>query len=190
MIESKICYFEKKGKENTENTLRLAVEAARDLGIKNIVLATSKGNTAKMMADEIDHEGLNVIIVTLTYGHGKRNENAMPEELRSYLKDKGYTLCTAAHVLSGAERSLSNIFGGVYPVEIVAHTLRMFGQGTKVCVEISAMAADAGHIMCGEPVIAVGGTGGGADTAIVLRPENTCNIMKTKIDRIICKPVE
>ena len=104
--------------------------------------------------------------------------------------EKGFHLCTAAHVLSGAERSLSNTFKGVYPVEIIAHTLRMFGQGTKVCVEISAMAADAGLIRTGEPVIAIGGTARGADTAVVLRPEVSYNILKTKIDRIICKPID
>lgn len=190
MSTEKITYFESKGRENTEATLKLAIEAARELGIKNIVLSSTEGGTAKMMADEIDHEGLTVTIVTHAYGQMKPNTNPMPVELRQHLIEKGFNLCTAAHTLSGAERSLSNTFGGVYPVEIIAHTLRMFGQGTKVCVEISAMAADAGFITSGEPVMAVGGTGRGADTAIVLRPEVSSNIIKTKIDRIICKPID
>ena len=41
----------------------------------------------------------------------------------------------------------------------------------------------------GEPIIAVAGSGGGADTALVLRPEVSSKILKTKIDRIICKPI-
>lgn len=53
------------------------------------------------------------------------------------------------------------MFHGVYPVEIIAAALRMFGQGTKVCVEVATMAADAGMIPSGEPVIVVGGTGPG-----------------------------
>lgn len=190
MITDKVCYFEAKGRENTEATLKLAVEAARTLGIKNIVLSSTEGNTAKMMADEIDHESLTVTVVTHAYGQMKPNTNPMPAELRQHLVEKGFNICTAAHALSGAERSLSNTFNGVYPVEIIAHTLRMFGQGTKVCVEICAMAADAGLIMTGEPVVAVGGTGRGADTAMVLRPEVSSNIIKTKIDRIICKPID
>ena len=75
-------------------------------------------------------------------------------------------------------------------MEIIAHTLRMFGQGTKVCVEICAMAADAGFVVTGEPVVAVGGSGRGADTAMVLRPQVSSNVLKTKIDRIICMPFE
>lgn len=190
MIQDKIVYFETPGRENTENTLKLAVEAAKQLNITNIVLATTDGNTAKMMADSIDHEGITITAVTHAYGQVEPGTNPMPSELRRYLIEKGFNICTAAHVLSGAERSLSNTFKGVYPVEIIAHTLRMFGQGTKVCVEICAMAADVGYIVGGEPVVAVGGTSRGADTAMVLRPEVSSKILKTKIDRVICMPLE
>jgi len=190
MIQNTVTYFEKPGRENTEATLKLAVEAARALGILNLVVASTDGGCAQLMADSIDHEGVTVTVVTHAYGQIKPNWNPMPMELRRRLIDKGFNVCTAAHVLSGAERSLSNTFKGVYPVEIIAHTLRMFGQGTKVCAEICAMAADAGSIMSGEPVVAVGGTGRGADTALVLRPQVSCNVLQTKIDRIICMPIE
>lgn len=190
MIQETIHYFETAGREHTEETLKLAVETARALGIKNIVLATTEGGTAKTMADSIDHEGITVTVVTHAFGQATPNTNPMSTDLRRYLIEKGFQICTAAHALSGAERCLSKTFTGVYPVEIIAHTLRMFGQGTKVCVEICAMAADAGLIMTGEPVVAVGGTGRGADTAMVLRPEVSSRVLKTKIDRIICKPIE
>lgn len=190
MIKDTIHYFEAKGRENTEDTLKLAVEAARTLSIKHIVLATTGGDTAKMMADSIDHEGITVTAVTHAFGQSTPNTNPLSAELRRHLINKGFNVCTAAHALSGAERSLSNTFTGVYPVEIIAHTLRMMGQGTKVCVEICAMAADAGLVMTGEPVVAVGGSGRGADTAMVLRPAVSSQILKTKIDRIICKPIE
>ena len=190
MIRESIRYFETAGREHTEETLKLAVETARALGIKNIVLATTEGGTAKMMADAIDHDSITVTAVTHAFGQATPNTNPLSAELRRYLVEKGFQICTAAHTLSGAERCLSKTFTGVYPVEIIAHTLRMFGQGTKVCVEICAMAADAGLILTGEPVVAVGGTGRGADTALVLRPEVSSRILKTKIDRIICKPIE
>ena len=91
-------------------------------------------------------------------------------------------------MLSGAERGMSRKFGGVYPMEIIANTLRMLGQGTKVCVEISVMALDAGLIPYGEDVIAVGGTDEGADTAIILRPAHAADIFDTWISEILCKP--
>ena len=190
MMQENIYYFEEKNQANTEEALKIAVETARNLGIKDIVLATTGGATAKMMADEIDHEGLTITVVTHAFGQREANTNPMPTELRQHLIQKGMNVCTAAHALSGAERALSTTFHGVYPVEIIAHTLRMFGQGTKVCVEIAAMAADAGLVRTGEPVVTVGGTGRGADTVIVLRPAVSSNILKTKIDRVVCKPIE
>jgi len=190
MIQETITYFEKPGRENTEDTLKLAVEAARNLGIKNIVLASTDGNTAKMMCDTIEHEGITITVVTHAYGQVEPGQNPMPAELRRHLIENGCNVCTAAHVLSGVERSFSTSFKGVYPVAVMAYTLRMFGQGTKVCVEICAMAADAGYIVSGEPVVAVGGTARGADTAMVLRPDVSSRILKTKIDRIICMPIE
>ena len=186
----KVTYFEKKGPENTEAALKLAVAAARELGIGKLVVATTGGNTPKMLADNIDHEGLDITVIAYAYGQrGEPGSNPMPEELRQYLKDKGFHVHSAAHTLSGAERSLSTAFGGVYPVEIIAHTLRMFSQGTKVCVEIAAMAADGGYVVGGEQVIVVAGSGSGADTVLLMRPEVTSKILKTKIDCIICKPI-
>ena len=190
MLQDKVCYFDTKGDQNREDTLKLAVNAANLLNIKNIVLATTSGNTAKLMADSIDHEGIKITVVTQAFGQKEPNKNPMSIESRQYLIKKGFNICTAAHALSGAERSLSGSFQGLYPLELIANTLRMLGQGTKVCVEISTMAADAGYIESGEPVIAIGGAGRGADTAVVLRPEVSSNILKTKIDRIICKPIE
>lgn len=189
MLE-KITYFEKIGPENTEAALKLAVEAARELGIGKLVIATTAGNTPKLLADQIDHEGLDITVIAYAYGQrGEPGSNPMPAELRKYLQDQGFHVHSAGHALSGAERSLSTTFGGAYPVEIIAHTLRMFSQGVKVCVEVCAMAADGGYVVGGEPVVAVAGSGSGADTVLVMRPEVSSKILKTKIDRIIAKPI-
>ena len=89
---------------------------------------------------------------------------------------------------AAAERGISKAFGGITPVEIIAQTLRLFGQGTKVCVEIAVMALDAGMIPYGEPVIAIVGSGRGADAAVILTPSHASSIFYTKIHEFICKP--
>lgn len=189
MIQENSTYFKTAGPDNTVPTLKLAVEHARKCGINKIVIASTNGMTAELMANEIEHEGISITIVTYAFGQKEPGTNPMPVELREGLKEKGFNICTAAHALSGVERSLSTTFGGIYPAEIIANTLRMFGQGMKVCVEISAMAADAGFVTSEERIIAIGGTAKGADTAIVLRPEVSSKILKTRIDKVICKPI-
>jgi len=179
-------YFQKEGPENTENTVKLAIDSAKEKGIKHIVVASCSGRTARLLKGLKD---LNVVCVTHVYGFEEKGKNEMADETRKELMESGMKLLTTTHVLSGAERGISRKFGGTYPVEIMAHTLRMFGQGVKVCVEISVMALDAGLIPYGERVIAIGGTGKGADTAVVLTPSHASSIFETRINEIICKPL-
>ncbi|MEJ2738360.1 MAG: hypothetical protein P8105_00705, partial [Dehalococcoidia bacterium] len=72
--------------------------------------------------------------------------------------------------------------------EIIAQTLRIFGEGIKVVCEIALMAADAGLVNTGQDVVCIGGTGHGADTAVVLQPVNAQRFLDLKIKEIICKP--
>ena len=70
----------------------------------------------------------------------------------------------------------------------MAYTLRILGQGVKVGVEISMMAADHGFVRTDEDIMAIGGTGKGADTAIVVRPANSHACLDVKIREITAKP--
>ena len=78
---------------------------------------------------------------------------------------------------------------GTYQLEeIVAFVLRSFCEGMKVACEITVMAADAGLVPSGEEIIAIGGTGRGADTAVVVRAANAQDFFDLRILEIICKP--
>jgi hypothetical protein len=95
---------------------------------------------------------------------------------------------TAAHAFGGFGRAVRSKLGTYQVDEIVAYTLRVFGQGTKVALEVALMAADAGAVAVGQPIISVGGTGEGADTAVVLVAANTHSFFDLKVREIICKP--
>jgi hypothetical protein len=99
-------------------------------------------------------------------------------------------IVTAAHALSAGERAISGGFKGAYPLEIMAHTLRLFGQGTKVCVEAAVMALDADAISFGGPVVAIGGSHRGADTAAVVTPSYSATILNTVVNELLCKPFD
>lgn len=71
----------------------------------------------------------------------------------------------------------------------MANLLRAFGQGTKVCIEIIMMACDGGCVDIGEKVIAVAGTGSGADTAVLATAAPSTKITSLRIHEIICKPI-
>ena len=183
-------YFKTPGPENTGETVKIAIREAKARQISHIVAASNTGETVFALAEEGRKQGYEgkFICVPHVYGFRENGKNELSEESRKELEKQGIKICIAAHTLSGSERCLSRKFQGIYPVEIIAHTLRMFGQGTKVCVEIGAMVLDAGLIPWGQPIIALGGSGRGADTALILSPAYNSAILDTKIHEILCKP--
>ena len=179
-------YWDKPGKRNTENTVALAVQAAIDYGIRHVVVASNSGETAQHLKDS----GLEVTCVTHQIGFRGPGIDEMTEDVRAQLIRDGFKVLTTTHLFANIERAATNKFGGIYVGGITSHTLRMFGQGVKVCAEIAVMALDAGMIPFGEDVIAIGGSGRGADSAVVIRPAHSHEFFSTKIREIICKPRE
>lgn len=179
-------YWEKSGPENTDRTVAAAVKRAGELGITHIVVASNSGETVgKFPAGK-----LSLVCVTHQVGFKNPGEDEMSPETRAQLQKRGIKVLTATHLFAGVDRALRFKFQGVYPAEIIASTLRMLGEGVKVCVEVSSMALDAGLIPYGKDIIAVGGTERGADTALVITPAHSQDIFATKIKEIICKPRE
>jgi hypothetical protein len=190
-MERKIVYFEKPGgDENTDATLVLAKARAEELGIKTVVVASTEGKTAVKAVDVL--KGLRVIIVTHVTGFREPDSQEFIEENHKAVEKKGGIILTAAHAFGGIHRALGTGGGPTPPSnnigDIVAMTLRTFGQGTKVACEIAAMAADAGLVRTDEEIISIGGTGRGADTAAVIQPSYTHRFFNLKVKEIICKP--
>ncbi|HIP16283.1 MAG TPA: hypothetical protein EYG77_03685, partial [Methanothermococcus okinawensis] len=119
-IKKSIVYFERAGAQNTEETLKLAVERAQELNIKDIVVASSYGDTAKKLLDILEERSLplNVVVVTYHQGFHEKDVITMSKETMEELKKRGAKIFMGPHALSGVERAISNKFGGAYPVEI------------------------------------------------------------------------
>ena len=178
--------YEVPGKQHTAETLRLAAERARAADV-HLVVASTAGDTALAALDAAEAAGIldKLVIVGSVPDKGVQK---MRPEVQEALARKGVPLVLASHVLSGAERGLSTKMGGIYPVELMADTLRMISRGVKVCVEIAVMALDAGEIPFEKPVVCIGGSGKGADSACVVTPSYAADILKTRVNEIICKP--
>jgi hypothetical protein len=185
-IVSKTVYFENPDPQNTEETLQLAKERAEELGIKNIVIASTTGGTGVKVSEVF--KGYNVIVVTHSTGFRAPNAQELLPENRRIIERNGAKILTATHAFRTLGKAIFKKFGTIQIDGIVANVLRLFGQGVKVACEIACMVADAGLIRTDEEAIALGGTGGGADTAIVLKPCNTHAFFDLRIKEITCKP--
>ena len=181
--------FEKASPENTIPTLKIAMEKATELST-DIILSTTSGESALKaleVAKEVNFQG-KIVVVTHVWGMREPGTNTLSTEDRNTLVDSGALVITAGHALSGVERAISGKFSGAYPTEIIAHALRMLSAGVKVCVEIGVMAMDAGAAEYDRPIVAIGGTGRGLDTACVLTPSYSAKLFETRVHEILCKP--
>jgi len=180
-MEEKIIYFEKPGKENTMSVIQLIKERAKARGIRKILLASTRGDTAKIAAASFEGTGLRLIVIPWQFGF--RDTQPFPQELVTELQGKGH------QVHFGTMLFHTEDLYGISTPKVMANLLRTFSQGIKVCVEILMMACDGGCVEIGEKVIAVGGTGAGADTAVVATASTSNRIMGLRIHEIICKPL-
>ena len=185
-IVCKTVYFEKPGPKNTEETLKLAKKRAEELGIQNIIVASTTGETGAK-ASKI-FKDYNLIVVSHVTGFRKPNFQEFLPKNRNTIENNGAKTLTTTHALGTLGRAINKKFGTIQIDEIAANILRLIGQGMKVTCEIACMAADAGLIRTDEEAIVIGGSGSGADTAVVLKPSNTHAFFDLRIKEIACKP--
>lgn len=179
-------YFDKPGKQNTARTLEIAKRRADELGIRTVLVASTRGETGVLAAQQF--QGYNVVVVTHSTGFKGPNVQELTEENRAAIEAAGAKVLTCQHAFGGVNRAVRKKLGTYLTDEFIAYTLRTFGQGMKVCAEIALMAADAGLVKVGEPCIAVAGTGRGADTAVVLVPANAQDFFDLRVMEVLAKP--
>jgi uncharacterized protein len=181
-MEEKIVYFEEPGMDNTVKTLQLAAERAKARGISKIILASTRGDTARLAAESLAGTNIKLVVVPHQYGFGERQR--FPGELVSELENQGHQVYFGTMLFH-----TDSLVGNNTPA-VLATLLRTFCQGMKVCLEIIMMVTDGGCVALGESVIAVSGTGRGADTAVVATASSSNRLSDLHVTEIICKPLE
>jgi len=180
-MEEKVVYFEAPGEGNTAEVLRLARERAQARSITKVVLASTRGETARIAADAFADTAIRLVVVPHQFGFG--DVQRFPEQLATELEQKGHRVHFGTMLFHTEE-----LYGTRAP-RALANILRVFGQGMKVCVEILLMACDGGAVVPGEKVVAVAGTASGADTAVVATCAPSTRLAQLRIHEIVCKPL-
>jgi len=191
-LNLEVTYFEKGGPQNTDKALEIAKKYADQFGIKDIVIASTTGTTAEKAAEFFDPKDYNIMVVTHAYYFvNSTTRQEFPEEKLNNLKELGLKFHIGTHSMSGIERGLRLKKEAWQFVDLLAKMLGYhFSQGVKVCIEISATICDAGLIPDLErDIIAVAGTGRGADTVCLIKPAPTSGFKNLKVKAILAKPL-
>jgi hypothetical protein len=181
-MKSWVTYFEEQGKNNTPQVLSIVKERVHSTGIRKIILASTRGDTAKEFAEAFEGTAVQLVVIPWQYGF-KNQPQPFPTELVTELQEKGH------RVHFGTMLFHTEGFYGMTTPTVMANLLRIFGQGIKVCVEIILMACDGGCVEVDETVIAVAGTVSGADTAVVATAAPSTSLARLRIHEILCKPL-
>jgi hypothetical protein len=183
-----VTYFEKPGPDNTRQCLEIVKDNIDKHGYRHVIVATTTGDTGVLFAEGLKDKHVNLVVVTHSYGFKEPNSLELTGHARERIQAAGATIYTGTMITHNLETALAAKFSGVYPTLLVAQSLRRFGEGSKVCCEMTMMAADAGLVPEGEEILVVAGTGRGADTVTVIRASASKRFLDLKVLEIAAKP--
>jgi hypothetical protein len=173
-------FFESVGEENTEETIKSAVDRAEEGDIKTIIVASTSGKTSVRVAEQLRKRGLGpkVICVSGPPSWKKFPEYKFPlikESTRRKMDEMGIRL------INDVEEPFRPItfrnWWEKKTVQVPRPESDLFwmtlicvgGHGFRTAIEVVFMTEEAKAINTGEMVISVAGTATGADTAIVMK---------------------
>jgi hypothetical protein len=145
-------YFSGPGSSNTDDVITAVARRTKENNIKTVVVASTSGETGVRFADALKGKA-KVIAVS-------------HEKMYPALKEKIVTL----GAVPVEETHLPLHSKGTDDLRKAFYVL---GQGFKVAIEVILIATDKGLLDLYKDAIGVGGTGNGADTAIVARATTT-----------------
>ncbi|MGZ4906523.1 MAG: hypothetical protein ACXVIF_08035 [Halobacteriota archaeon] len=163
-----ITYFDVPGEENTNAVLAIAQNRARELSTKHILVPSKRGISAERALNFFSSVDVTLFFV------GTDPASFSPE-IKKRIEDAGFRLVFYKQV------------DYHYPDE-VKNAFRRFGQGTKVAVEVTLIAAQEEVVDQGAEVIALGGTAKGVDTALVIKAATSDEFAELEVREILCKP--
>ena len=178
--------FEGPGYKNTENSLEIMKKGIQQLAIDQVVVASTGGNTGLAAARMLEDSGVTLVVVTHNVGFKEPGKLEMSLETREEIESLGARVYTGTMPFRNIGTAIRSKLE-YSQQDLIANTLRLFGQGIKVCVEIVLMAADAGLITPSD-VLAVAGTARGADTVALISPQSSNKLFDLKVRDVLAKP--
>ncbi len=179
-------YFETNGAQNTDATLQIGFQTAAEHKIPFVVVASTTGVTAEKALEFVHDNETRLIIVTHNYGFAEAGIQQFSAESRRKVIAAGGIVHTGTMPLRNVGTAIRKRFG-YSDEELINATLRMFGQGAKVCIEMAAMVCDAGLVLP-QDIVTIAGTERGADTALIVAANSSNRFFDIRVREILAKP--
>jgi hypothetical protein len=179
--------FDKAGRDNTGKILELLKQGIDHYNVSQVVVASTLGDTGLATARLLQRKKFSLVVVTHNAGFKEAGTLEMPAAVRNEIEALGGRVHTGTMPFRSIGAAIREKMG-YSQQDLVANVLRMFCQGVKVCVEIVLMASDAG-LITPDQVLAIAGTGRGADTLALIKPASSNKVFDLKVMDILAKPL-
>ena len=196
MVKRQVYYFDEPGEENTQLVVEAVCKRLEGSGIGKVIVASTSGETAVEFARSLKG---NVELICVSEAPYRREWGeewpCLKQDFRQELEGFGVTIIDRAPYVFHSSVLESVSLPGISPEHLVKETLYSFGQGMKVAVEVALTAVSCGCVTPFEDVVGVGGSGKGADTAIVLRATYPASLFdkdtskRLEVREIIAMPI-
>jgi hypothetical protein len=187
-------YFLQEGRENLEDCLKVAFQAAVQHEVRTIIIFTAYGDGVKMALDQFcqrkEYEHIRLVAVTFPAGKTFTNQSKepfeikIPDDLAQSFASNRIPLVRAHLPFDAVDPSAAwrTVVGRGF--NLLGETLNMFCGSMSLCVQAITLACDAGHVEQGEHVISLT-----SDTAILAMATVTRKMLSELVIReILCKP--
>jgi len=185
MIKRETIYYEDGGVQHMEATLNAVLDAAKELGIKTVIVASTSGDTGAKAAQLFKDSDIKLIVVGHQTGFPAAGVQQFRPENRDRIEALGGVVNLGTDVLTNSIRRRQRL--GHSPMSIITQSL--IAMKVKVNAEIVAKACDAGLVHPGEHVVSVAGSHRGADTAVSFHAADSPNILDLKPQYVIAMPL-
>jgi hypothetical protein len=181
-------YFDTPGSQNTEPCMVILYKLVHDEGYKDVVVASTSGETGVIAARKLQGKGVNLVVVAHSAGFLGPNQDQFSDDAYQEITWLGGRVYKGTILTHSIETALAKEFSGCYPTLLIANTLRRFGQGIKVCCEIVMEAVDGGLVAEAQEVVAMAGTAKGADTVALIKSAASKRFLDLYVSQIVAKP--
>ena len=163
-------YFDSPGRQNTQYVIEAVKKRLEYVEVEYVIVASTTGETGIQVSDALG-DSVKIVSVSesaLMMEWGARYPCMDPEK-KAELERRGVIVAERTPYFFHSSPLDGGKWSAPAPEVIVCETLYSFGQGIKVAVEVAMIAAACGYIEPFQDVIAIGGSGRGADSAALLR---------------------
>jgi hypothetical protein len=157
-------YYSVPGREHLEETLTLIRKRVEELGIEDVVIASTRGFTAEKAIAVFEDTSVNLTFVGTA-------RDRFPTDLIRALEAASSNVCFSREVSYDYPSSVKMAY-------------RRFCEGVKVAVEIAMIAAEEGYISTDKDVAVMGKW----DTALIIKPSTSDSFSELRVRELICKP--